>query len=433
MLYIPQLLLILFLILMSAFFTAAEYALIAVRKTRIDTLANHNHRLAKIVRTAMLRREEYISTTLIGQTTISLTLGWIGEPILSSFIRSLFFIRPDPVVTGFVSIVFSFAVLTSLSILLGELLPKTAALYRSEAIAFMTILPMSFFLRLFWPLTRVLNGIEWFILRLLGISRGKSELSQSKEELRVLMDEVTKTGIISADERQIVNNVFQMNERTVRQLLKPRSEIHALDGAMTVEHVVRHINSHFSRYPVYLHTIDNIIGFIHIKDFYRVPDVLLKKKLSKSGLLRMLISVPDTKKVNEVFLDMRRRHVHMAIVYSEFGTVLGMVTLEDIVESVLGDIQDEFDRSISSMRRNSDGSYQVEGNTPLKLFTDRFHLGPVANGNTTIGGFIFGMLGHEPHIGDKVAFGNFHATVTATKGKRVTELRLSRFPPPRSD
>lgn len=433
MLYIPQLVLIFLLILAGGFFTAAEYAIIAVRKTRIDSLARGNHALAKRVRDAMRNREEYISTTQLGATIVNLIIGWTGEPILAQVIGAVFSylrIRQFYFIDHFIAIILSFCILTFFSILFSELIPKTIALRKSEGIAFATIIPMAFFSRLFKPFTNILNAVEGVVLKMMRINSGsRGEMSHSKEELRVLMDEVMKIGIISPDEKQIVNNVFQMNERSVKQLLKPRSEIHAIDGSMTIDHLLKKVNSRYSRYPVYLHTIDNIIGFIHIKDFYHVPHATLKTKLSQSGLLRNVISIPDTKKINEVFLDMRRRHVHMAIIYSEYGTVLGMVTLEDIVESVLGDIQDEFDRNLPYMRRNNDGSYVIDGSTPIKLFAEKFNV-QIATGATTLGGYVFHLLGHEPHVGDKVDTLGFIVAITAIHGKRIAEMRLTRKTPP---
>lgn len=431
--FLPQLFLVLLLILAGGFFTAAEYALIAVRKTRIDSLAKKNHALAKRVRIAIDKKEEYISTTQLGATIVNLVLGWIGEPILAGFITwtlGLFGVPHTLLIVHFFAIVIAFFLLTFFSILLSELVPKTLALHKSEGIVFSTILPITFIARIFRPFTDILNAVERFILKPLNIKLdGGNEFSRSKEELRLFLNEVTKIGIISKDEKEIINNVFQMNEKNIRQLLKPRSEIEAIDGNLTLQKVRQKINPRYSRFPVYKHSIDNIVGFIHIKDLFRIPPESLKTKLAQSKLLRKVISIPDTKKINEVFLDMRRKHVHMAIIYSEFGTVLGMVTLEDIIESVLGEIQDEFDKNLAYMRRNPDGSYAINGTAPLALISEKFHLTPTGSGSTTIGGHVFAVLGHEPQIDDKVVIDNFICTVTATNGKRITALHLARLLP----
>ena len=281
--YIPQLLLVFLLIIAGGFFTAAEYAIITVRKTRIDALAKNKNSMAKRIQAVLNNKNEYISTTQIGSTIIGIFIGWIGEPIISrglGYILDFLGIPQSFFLVHLLSILIAFTLLTFFSILLSELIPKHIALQKSEGIAFATILPVSFFSRLFRPFTKILTTVEAFLLNKINIKpKNQNGDSLSKEELNILLNDIKKFGTISKEEKEIVSNVFLMNQKTIQQLIRPRSEIEALDGNITIEKLQKTLNSQYSRFPVYKKNIDNIVGFIHIKDIFRAPPELLKTKL----------------------------------------------------------------------------------------------------------------------------------------------------------
>ncbi|MBI4009411.1 HlyC/CorC family transporter [Candidatus Roizmanbacteria bacterium] len=427
----PQMIIVFLLILLNGFFAASEYAIVAVRKTWIDELVKKGDTLARLVQKALENREEFISTTQIGTTVVSLILGWIGEPVFAKIFLTLFTFLPKGialVVAHSLSIVFALLSLTFLSILLGELVPKIIALNRAELVSLTVITPISFFARVFRPFIRLLNIFANLSLKFLGFTAPRGEqLIYSKEELKMILDQIGQSGEIGKDEIAIIKNVFRIADKPINQLITARSEIVAYPADITLKKLIENIDESYSRFPVYKKSLDDTMGFIHVKDIYKL---MIRdggdKKLSQTNLIRKAISVPETKKADEVLLDMRKKHVHMAVVYDEFGLMVGIVTLEDIIESMIGDIQDEFDKPIKGIKRNSDGSYLLDGTVPLERFQKRFRLGIKGQNYTTVGGLVFGLLGREPRKGDNVSIGHFVFEIISVSGKRIQSLSMHR-------
>lgn len=429
--FIPQIILVAVLILINGFFAASEYAIVAVRKTRIDELVKKGDIMARLLQKALEKREDYISATQLGTTIISLILGWAGEPIIASIFSSFFSFLPNgtgSLLSHSFSIVLAFIFLTFLSIIMGEIVPKTIAIQRAEIVSLMLIAPLTLFAKIFRPFVFFLNKSASVILSFLRFKTPiDARLVYSKEELKIILDQIGQSGAVNKDEIRILENALKLADKQIRWMITPRSAVTAINGNLTIAQVYKVLDQRYSRFPVYKDSLDNIVGFIHVKDVYRLAETQEKnKKIIQTDILRKVISVPEIKKANEVLFDMRQKHVHLAIAYDEYGIMVGIVTLEDIIESLVGDIQDEFDKPITFIQRNIDGSYVVDGNTPLEIIQKRFHLPIKGQSYTTIGGLIFGLLGREPHPADNISIGHLTFKVESVGGKRIKKLLLQR-------
>jgi CBS domain containing-hemolysin-like protein len=430
---VPQLILIFLLILLNAFFAAAEYSLVAVRKSRIDDLVKKGDSLARLVQRVLEDRGSFISTIQLGVTVVSLILGWVGEPLIAQKISSLFTFLPNgqiSIIVHTISVVIALVLLTFLSLILGELVPKTIALQKTEMVSLITIAPLFLFAKIFQPFIKFINLSGRIVLRLLGLSSsaGEDQLTYTKDEIKAVLEQIKQSGIVSKEDAEMVQNAFGLGDIQIKKLMIPRADIVAFNVNTAISDLIKKIEQHpHSRFPVYKNSIDEISGFIHVKDVYQL---LLKKehrkKLKQTDLVRKIINVPATKKANEVLLDMRKKHVHLAVVNDEFGQTEGIVTLEDIIESLVGEIQDEFDKPLKEIQRQSDGSYLIDGNTSVELVQRRFKLPLKGQGYTTIGGLVFGLLGREPRLEDKVQIGSNIFKLEVVEGKRIKTLKLDK-------
>lgn len=428
----PQLILVILLILSNAFFAASEYALVAVRKTRIEELVKKGDFIAHFILDALENKENLISATQLGTTIVSLVLGWLGEPLIAKIISSFFFFLPqgpDNIIVHSLSVIISLLLLTFVTITVGELIPKTVALYKAEMVAFIIIAPLLAVAKIMRPLTNLLNILDNFILTRFGFKTPKNRqlLIDSEEEVKLLLTQIQQSGVVKKNGLEMLQNVFELSERPIKQIMTPRTEIIAVNANTSLEQLLKKIGDTYSRFPVYKKTLDNIIGFIHIKDVYRLfLEGEGNRMLSETKLIRKAISVPETKKAHDVLVDMRKQRIHLAVIYDEFGIMVGIITLEDIIESLVGEIQDEFDKPIKGIKRNSDGSYLVDGNMELGAIQRKFNLPLKGQGYTTIGGLVFGILGREPRVGDEILIGHLFFEVESIIGKRIKRIILKR-------
>jgi CBS domain containing-hemolysin-like protein len=424
--------LVILLVLLNGFFVASEFALVAIRKTRIDELVNKGNRTAKLVQKALADLDTYISSTQLGITIVSLALGWIGEPVIAHMLEPLLSSwLPAGIITisaATISVIIAFTCITFLHIVIGELAPKSIALQKSEKVTLFIIAPLVAFTFFFQPIIWVLNKMGFFVVKLFGLSDPVAhELVHSEEEIRMLLSQSSKTGTIAKDEAEMVNNVFQLGDTMVKQIMMPRTDIMAFNVATTLADVIRKMEKNIhSRFPVYEHSIDTIIGFIHVKDIYKAAlKVEKSKKLSELNIIRNIITVPETKRANEVLVEIRKKRVHMAVVNDEYGGTAGIVTLEDVLESLVGDIQDEFEKPEEPIKKQKDGSYLIDGLVPVRTVISRFRLPLKGYGYSTVGGLVFGVLGHQPKMGEKLQIGNIIFSIEKIEKKRIKTIRLS--------
>lgn len=429
------LLLALVLVLMNSFFVFAEFALVRVRPTRIEQLAQEGNARARLVQAILAHLDEYLSACQVGVTLASLGLGWIGEPaffhLLAAPLRWLGnwlpAIASDAAVHS-VAYTLSFATITFLHIVIGELVPKTLSIAYSEPIALMIAGPFSLFYRLFLPVVRALNGTSARILRGFGVTAVPSgATAHTDEELRMLVQSSANGGYLDETERDILDNVFDFSDRVVRQIMTPRREMvclytedpvsKSLQTAMAAGH---------TRFPLCDSEKDEVLGMVHIKDlFARAGEIR-----SLREIMRPLLEVPETLALADVMKRLQRERLQMAIVRDEYGGTAGLVTMEDIVEEIVGDIQDEFDPvEAPEVACLAPDLYDVDGAMQLDDATDQFGFTVEDEyGVDTLGGYIVALLGRQPAVGDQLEIGDYSAEVTAAAGFCVERVRLQRRP-----
>ncbi len=347
--FIFQIGLVFLLVLLNGYFVASEFALVAVRKTRIEELARKGNKTAKVLKNALNELDTYISATQLGITLASLALGWIGEPAIAHFIEPFLSFLPKSTMiisAHTISVILAFSSITFLHIVLGELAPKSLALQRSEFVSLIIITPLVFFAKTFSPFIWLLNETGKLVLKLFGLHTDtKHQTIYSEEEVRMILRQSSEGGAIPVREVEMVYNIFQLGDIPVKKVMVPRSKTLALPVNTPLKDVVKKIDKYqHSRFPVYKTSIDVITGFIHVKDIYRA---LLKYGgdvvISECKITRKVITISETKKIGTLLQEMRKKRVHLAVVKDERKRTVGVVTFEDIIESVVGEIEDEFD------------------------------------------------------------------------------------------
>lgn len=430
--FIFQLLLVLLLVFLNGFFVASEFALVSVRKTRIKELVKKGRKRAKLVQLALNDIDTYISSTQLGITIASLALGWIGEPAIANFLMPLFNFLPQS--AGYVSshtiaVITSFLLITFLHIVLGEVAPKTMALQRSEAMSFFVIVPLILFTKIFNPFIFLLNSAGGIVLKILGFKvSSKDQLVHTEEEIKMIVAQSVAGGAFNKNDAEMVSGVFKFGDITIKQIMIPRTDVIALNVATTLENMIKKVTHHpHSRFPVYEGSIDTIVGFVHIKDIYRALIQGGKnRKISELDVIRDIITVPEIKRIDEVLLEMRKKRIHISIIEDEYGGTAGIATLEDIIESLVGEIHDEFEQPQSQISKQKDGSYLIDGLTPLEKIQTRFTLPVKGQGYTTVGGLIFGILGREAKRHDIVQLGDVSLRVEEMAKNRIKTIKLKK-------
>jgi CBS domain containing-hemolysin-like protein len=422
--------LILFLVILNGFFVASEISLVSIRKTRVEELVKKKKRSAKLVQGALQDLDRYISATQLGITIASLALGWIGEPIFADFFINLFSFLPSKIAflsAHSISVAVAFILITFLHVVLGEVAPKTIALKKAETVSLLLIGPLLAFTNIFKPFIWLLDNSSSLLLHVLGFQSDASDNPvHSEEEIRMILAQSGKSGAIAQEEAEMVQNVFTLGDIPIKQIMVPRTDVISVNAAATIAEVAKlaEFNT-YSRFPVYENSIDTIVGFVHIKDIYKLAIKSEKdKKLSQTGVIRKILSIPETKKASDVLLDMRKKHIHLAVVHDEYGGTSGIVTLEDVIESVVGEIQDEFDAPLKEIQKQPDGSFLIDGLTAVDIVQRKFAMTLRGQGYATIGGLVFGVLGREPRPGDIVQIGSLVFMVEAMEKKRIKTLRL---------
>src|SRR3954462_1657029 len=379
------------LVLANAFFVSAEFALVRSRRTRLDELARAGDGKARLARRAGQSLDRYISATQLGITLASLGLGWIGEPALASLIRGGFRWLPvaaEAIATHATASIVAFIIITVLHIILGELVPKALALLYPEQVSRGGAAPlMGFAWGMSLPIP-ILNGSSNRLLRLMRINPpGETERLHSPEELRMLVEQSTEGGSLLQEDARLLEGVFEFSEKTAQEVMTPRTQMAALEADLTVEAAADQVAiTGRSRYPAYVDSLDEIIGVVHAKD-------ILGALRSRAGqtirtILRPPLFVPGTREVEDVLADMKRLKTHLAIVLDEYGGTAGLVTMEDLLEEIVGPIYDEHDPQVGV--DETDGAPRIDGSMPISEFNSQFDATLDDTDYTTIGGYIFG-------------------------------------------
>ena len=426
--YLWRLAVVILLVLANAFFVAAEFAIVGARRSKIDQMASEGDRLAKAAQSAIKDLDRYISATQLGITLASLGLGWIGEPALAGLVDrflGLFGVTPSgAAVHTTAGVITAFLIITFLHIVLGELAPKSLALVKPEGVSRHLALPLMVFARVMSPAISVLNGTANWMMRKVGISpQSEAQHVHSPDELRLLVMQARAHGTLDETDSAMLAGVFDFHEKKAYDVMRPRTDVAALDIDSTEEEVWEVVRrERYSRYPVYRDTLDDVIGVFLAKDLWLYDGT---EPFSLKRFVRPALYVPSSRPAERVMEDLRKTRAQMAVVLDEYGGTAGILTMEDLVEEVVGDITDEYDMA-SRTAVVTDGVLELAGTLSLVDVRSDHHLRIPEGDWSTLGGYAFGRLGRLPKIGDRVPFPGGELEVIAMDGRRVAGLRVHR-------
>jgi len=417
-------------VLANAFYVAAEFGSVSARKTRISQMAGEGNQLAGILLPILedsQKLDKYVAACQVGITLSSLILGAYGQSTvataLSPYVANLGNLA-QPIALS-ISAVGVLIVLTTLQVILGELFPKSVAILYPERIALGVIVPMKWSSTLFHPFIWLLNGSGNLILRLLGAShrQGQSDF-HTPAEIEILVKESHEGGLLDDEAQQMLRNAFRLRELTARQVMIPRTRL----VAASLESKVRDLlqiacEAGYSRIPLFQSTIDNIVGFVHIKDMFRLH---LQEQTDPTSSLRKVIYVPETLPIAEVWTRMNNQHQYIAIVFDEYGGTAGLISLEDLIEEVFGELQDEFDEELPLIASDQEGRIYLRGDLLVTDINEYLDLNLPETEADTLGGLVFSQLGELPEVGDEITAGtpSIVIRVEAIEARSVSEVSL---------
>jgi CBS domain containing-hemolysin-like protein len=436
-----KLIAVLALVWLNAFFVASEFALVAMRVSRVHQLIEAGETRALAVRALMNDLDRVLSGVQVGITIASLGLGFVGESAMAEFIRPLFAWLPGvsgEVLTRSISLTLAFGILTFMHVVFGELVPKSLSLQRTETMALMCARPLQLFLKLFnWAIV-LLDGSSRRIVRWMGVADPQSHsLVHSAEELQILIQQVRERGLLDRSDEKILHSAIELAQVQVREIMVARPDIHALPAEATLDEVMRMFaTTQRSRIPVYQGTLDHVLGFVHIKDMLwllldrqrRAEERQPMPAFQLSRLLREVLIVPESKPVSELLYELRAKSISMAIVVDEFGSILGLVTLEDILEQLVGEIHDEFD-VIERPMTLADGAMIFDASLNVRDLETQYSIVlPQDPAYETVGGFVTNQLGFIPRGGESFDFDGLRFTVIEMDRRRVARVKIQRLP-----
>ncbi len=416
------------LVLANGFFVAAEFSLVSVRRTRVEELARQGKPGAAAVKRALHNPDRFIAATQLGITIASLGLGWLGEPAISHFLEPLLRLLPEAWIgaaSHTLSAGIAFAIITFMHVVIGELMPKSIALQRSEATALVVAAPTLVVEALFKPAIWALNGTGNFLLRLLGMPPASGhEMVHSVEELRMLVDASGEQGVLEHTERDMLDAVFDFGDSTAREAMVPRTEMVAISADSTLDDLIQCAIKHpFTKFPVYEGDLDHIIGIAHTKDLVRVQHDP-RRAATVRGLMREAMFLPDTIRLAALLQQFRLKRQHLAIALDEYGGTSGLITLDDLMEEIVGKVGDAFHKSAPDIQRLPDGSALIDGLTQIEEVNDTLGLNLADEHYDTIAGFVLGRLGRMARVGDTVEADGIRLKVEALDGLRIARLSL---------
>ena len=422
-----RLALVLFLVLMNAFFVAAEYSMVAVRRSKIDQLASEGDRSAAAVQRALNDLGRFISATQLGVTLASLAIGWIGEPALAVLLdRTLALVGihlSSRVASSAAAVAIAFAIITFFHIVFGELAPKSVALSKAEVTSRLLVRPLMLFAKLASPFISVLNVSANGLLKFLRVPPAEEGAGQvhSADELRLLVMQARAHGTLNENDSAMLAGVFDFHNKKAHDIMRPRTEMAAIAEDVELEELIAILKrERYSRYPVYRGSVDDIVGVFLAKDYWLYDGIA---EFSMRDHLREALFVPATRAAERVLDDLRKTRAHLAVVLDEYGGTAGIITMEDLVEEVVGDIADEYDIYARDAIL-TDGVLELAGSMSLVDVRSDHRLGIPEGDWTTLGGFVFGSLGRLPKVGDRVSYPGGELEVVAMDGRRVAALRV---------
>ncbi len=427
---IVEIALVFFFVFLNGFFVAAEFAIVKVRSTQIDSLIAKKHRRAKIAKELITHLDAYLSATQLGITMASLALGWIGEPFVASMLRPP--LRDlgvqDPRIIQAVSFGVAFSIITFLHIILGELAPKSLAIQKALGTTLAVSYPLKLFYVTFKPIIWSLNWLANAILRALGLTAvNEAELMHSQEELRLLLAQEKN---VSPTSKNIVLNAMDFRLKQARHIMVPRREMVALSLTLTRQQIIEAIRStKFTRFPVYQDSLDNIVGIVNTKDIFR-HDRHLQPDFSLESVLRDAMFLPETASLETTLETMLQKKVHMVILVDEYGGTAGLVTLEDVLEELVGAIQDEYDRESPEVTRVSENEFIVDASLTTNEVERLLNQELSHRDILSVGAFLIERLGHLPRKGESLRINGTEFTVEEMSDRAIEKIRVKKLDPP---
>jgi putative hemolysin len=417
--FVLQLVALAALILLNAFFVAAEYGLVTSRRTRIMELEHEGHRGAKLVLRITNDPPRFISAMQLGVTLTSLAIGALGEQTLAR--------KFEPWMASFLAVIVALLIVTYFEVVIGELVPKGIALGHPERMALWVARPVRWFFLVFRPLIWLLQESTAIILRGLGQEPpGAEHEAHSEAELRMLLSSSAEQGEIEHEEQEMLYKVFDFADKEVADVMVPRPEVVAIAIALPAAEALKAVlESPYTRYPVYRESLDDIVGILHIRDLIEALHDRGLASVDLAALVRPAYMVPETKDLGALLTEFRRTNQHMAIVIDEYGSMEGIVTLEDLLEEIVGEIEDEFDLPDETVERVDESTVRVDGTFPIDDFNEQFDADLPHEDYHTIAGFVFGQLGRGAEPGDEVAHDGLLFRVDSVEGQRIDRLTVT--------
>ncbi|MHC1703562.1 MAG: hemolysin family protein [Tenuifilaceae bacterium] len=410
------------LVLLNAFFVAAEFAIVKVKYSKIQLKAEQGSRVAKTSEHIIKHLDTYLSATQLGITLASLGLGWIGEPIVSNIITTIllvFNITLEPSTLHAIALPTAFVLITMLHIIFGELAPKSIANSKPEGTTLLVAYPLTLFYKIFRPFIWLMNGISNTFLKLIGIKPFDDNDIHSTDELQLLVKQSKEGGALEDENYEIIKNAFDFTDHTVKQIMVPRQQIFGLDIDLPKNEVIDKILEYgYSRIPIYQDSIDNIIGIAYAKDVlkghYRNPDFNLKE------LLHQTFYVIETKRISDILAEFQKRHLHIAIVIDEFGGTEGLITLEDILEELVGEIQDEDDDERPIVEKKDERTFVIQSTSLLSDINDYLpHPFIISENYNTLSGLMLYNFNRIPKHNDKITIEGYELTITKIQHRTI--------------
>ena len=428
-----NLFIIAFLLFINGFFVSAEFALVKVRKTRLEQLINEGNRRAKVALKLVENVNQMLAAAQLGVTIASIALGWVAEATIVKLISPIVNILPHgQIAVHVIAVPVAFVLVTYFHVLLGEQLPKCLALKHTENLALMIAVPMNMFIALFKPFVWFLQISGDFILKILHADSEDASLIHSTEELDMLVDASYNEGVLNETEAEMLHNMFKFSDLMAKQVMIPRTDMICVPEDISYDDINKlALENGYTRYPVYeKENIDKIIGFLHVKDLYSIA--MTKEEYSVQSLLRPIILVPETMTLDNLMVEFKKQHMQMAVVVDEFGGTSGLITLEDVLEEIIGEVQDEFDEEEEvNIQKISENTYLANAMMRMDELAEFFGLNIdifEEDDVETIGGLVVKLLGRIANIDDTVSYKGFTFTVKEVDGARITQLEIVKEP-----
>lgn len=416
-----------FLVFANGFFVAAEFAIVKVRASQIELKIKTGSQVAQVAKHITTHLDGYLAATQLGITISSLALGWIGEAVMTDIVTGVlgwFDVELTGTLAKNLGHVLAFSIITVLHIVFGELAPKSIAIQRPVGTALSIALPLRFFYVVFRPIIWVLNGFANLLLKLMGFRVNVGEAHHSSEELQYLLDQGRESGALDTIEHELIKNVFDFNERIVKNIMVPRTKISAIEMNCPGDEFIERITKEgYSRIPIYDDNIDQIIGIVHTKDI--LPIIAKGKELVLRNIIRKPYFIPETKRINDLMAEFQQKRIQIAIVLDEFGGTAGIITLEDIVEELVGEIQDEYDEETPVVEKISDTEYMVDASANVHDVNEFLPKElPESNDYDTISGLVSDLFDKIPDVGEHKEFHGYNFIIMKKTQQNIEFVKL---------